>query len=113
MPKFLLDVNIPYKFALWNNSDFIHQIDIDDTWTDEQIWQYAKQNNLIIVTKDSDFLNRILITQPPPKIIIFKTGNMKMKEFHNLVNKIWKQVLDTIFDSKCVIVYPDRIEILK
>ncbi len=43
------------------------QRDIDDEWSDEQIWNYAGENNLTIISKDSDFSNRILLEQPPPK----------------------------------------------
>ena len=30
MSKYLIDVNLPYYFGLWNNQDFIHLKDIDD-----------------------------------------------------------------------------------
>jgi hypothetical protein len=41
MPKFLIDVNLPYRFSLWKGDDYIHQNDIGDEWTDTQIWNYA------------------------------------------------------------------------
>ncbi len=31
MPKYLIDVNLPYFFALWNTQDYIHQNDILNT----------------------------------------------------------------------------------
>ena len=52
MAKYLIDANLPYYFILWNNTDYIHIKDLNDTWSDEQIWDYAKQNNLTIITKD-------------------------------------------------------------
>jgi hypothetical protein len=30
-PHFLVDVNLPTRFSLWNTPEFIHQRDIDDT----------------------------------------------------------------------------------
>ena len=44
MPKFLIDINLPYYFSLWNTPDFIHQKDLDVKWLDEEIWIYAKFN---------------------------------------------------------------------
>jgi hypothetical protein len=38
MASFLVDVNLPYYFSLWHNDDFIHQLNLDDSWTDDQIW---------------------------------------------------------------------------
>jgi len=52
MAKFLIDVNLPYYFSIWNNSDCYHMLDIGETWTDEKIWKYAKKHQFIIVTKD-------------------------------------------------------------
>ncbi|HYF67281.1 MAG TPA: DUF5615 family PIN-like protein [Ohtaekwangia sp.] len=113
MAHFLIDVNLPYYFSLWNSPDYIHQIDINDCWTDTQIWNYAKEKRLTIITKDADFTNRILLTEPPPQVIHIKIGNHKLKEFHALLSKIWADVLVLNNEHKLVTVYPDRIEGIK
>jgi len=64
MPQFLIDVILPYYFNLWNNDNYIHQKDIDDEAKDTEIWNYAKAQSLTIITKDSDFSNRILLNEP-------------------------------------------------
>lgn len=110
MAKYLIDVNLPYYFSLWNNELYIHQIDIDDEWKDNKIWQYAKENNLTIITKDSDFSNRILFQDPPPKIIHIRFGNMKMKEFFEKTTEIWEQVLALNENYKLVNVFKERLE---
>ncbi len=40
MPKYLIDVNLPYYFSLWNNEVYVHQIDIEPQAKDKDIWQY-------------------------------------------------------------------------
>ncbi|TRW23127.1 hypothetical protein FMM05_15665 [Flavobacterium zepuense] len=110
MADFLIDVNLPYYFSLWNSDSFIHQKDINDEWTDEQIWKYAQENNLTILTKDSDFSNKILLRQPPPKIIHIRFGNMKMKDFYDTISKLWSDVLILNKNNKLVNVFKDRIE---
>lgn len=77
-----------YYFALWNNPDFIHVNDFDDSWSDDKIWDYAKQNNLVIVTKDADFSLKVLYNGSPPKVVHFKTGNLKIRSFYELTKKI-------------------------
>ena len=110
MPKYIIDVNLPYFFNLWNSEDYIHQLDVNPKASDKSIWEYAKENNLTVITKDSDFSNRILISSPPPKIIHIKLGNKKMSEFHSRINSIWSEVLEMNEKHKLVNVYDDRIE---
>lgn len=110
MPKYLVDVNLPYYFSLWNTADHIHQKDIGDEWTDEQIWNYAKENNLTIITKDADFSNRIIFHEPPPKVIHIRFGNMRMNDFFVTITKNWNDVIDLSENHKLVNVFRDRIE---
>lgn len=110
MANFLIDVNLPYYFSLWNTDDFLHQKDINDKWTDEQIWKYAMENNMTIITKDSDFSNKIVLHNPPPKVIHIRFGNMKMKDFYETVLKLWDDITILNKDYKLVNVFKDRIE---
>jgi predicted nuclease of predicted toxin-antitoxin system len=110
MPVFIIDANLPYYFSLWRNPDFVHLKDIDDEWTDEQLWSYAKENNLTIITKDSDFSNKIIVAKPPPKVIHIRFGNMKMNPFFDLVTKLWIDIVEMNGSHKLVNVFKDRIE---
>lgn len=113
MAKYLIDVNLPYYFKLWNTSDYIHQIDINPMSKDKDIWEYSKENNLTIITKDSDFSNRILFKEPPPSVIHIKIGNVSMKEFHRLINAYWEEVIEMSKSHKLVNVFKDKIEGIK
>ena len=55
MKRFLIDANLPSGISAWQGEKYWHVVDIDDEWTDSQIWDYARKNNHTIVTKDSDF----------------------------------------------------------
>ena len=78
--------------------------------TDSEIWDYAKQNNLTIITKDGDFSHRIIVSPPLPKIIHIKIGNMKLKEFESVIQKIWMTAEKLSENHKLVNVFRDRIE---
>ena len=52
MPQYLIDENLPYNFSLWRNDKFIHVLDLSGLKTDSEIWEYAKKNDLIIVSKE-------------------------------------------------------------
>lgn len=113
MAKYLIDVNLPYRFSFWKGDDYIHQNDINDEWSDTQIWNYAQENNFTIITKDADFSNRIIFHKPPPKVIHIRFGNLKMREFFVVMTAIWNDVIDLSENHKLVNVFRDRIEAIE
>jgi len=43
--------------------------DLGESWSDFEIWRYAQENDLVIVTKDADFSDWVMLSEPPPKVI--------------------------------------------
>lgn len=77
--KLLLDENlsdriIPKIVDLYPNSTHVKTLGLINT-DDVIIWNYAKVNNFIIVSKDSDFHQRSLVYGYPPKFIYLRIGN--------------------------------------
>ena len=112
MARFIVDVNLPRRFHVWAAGDFVFAHDFNPSWPDAAIWDYALANDLIIVTVDTDFHDRALIAAQCPKIVHFKLYNMRLKDWHPLVTRIWPQVVSLIGTHRMVIVYRDRIDAL-
>jgi predicted nuclease of predicted toxin-antitoxin system len=110
MPRFLIDANLPYRFAVWRGEAFVHVFDLGESWSDLEIWRYAQENDLAIVTKDADFSDWVMLSEPPPKVIHLRIGNMRMRDFHQLIQKIWPEVSHRIESHKLIIVYANKIE---
>jgi len=108
--KYLIDVNLPSRFSLWSGAEFEHVININDEMKDSEIWEYAKTNDLTIISKDTDFSDLMMINNPPPKVIHIKVGNMKIKDLHQFLNRIWPEVSKTSNDYKLVRVFLNEIE---
>ena len=53
MVKYLIDVNLPNRFSVWASKEYEYVININDEMKDSEIWSYAKENNLTIVTNSS------------------------------------------------------------
>ncbi len=68
---------------------------------------YSKENSLTIITKYVDFSNKIMLNNPPPKVIHIRFDNMKMKNFYF---NVWDDVLEMNANHKLVNVFIDRIE---
>lgn len=113
MKKYLIDANLPRKIKIWQTDEFEFVSLINDEWKDSEIWEYARQNDLTIVTKDADFSHRIMISRQPPKVIHIKIGNMKLKDFEAAIEKNWKTVEKISETHKLVNVFSDRIEAVK
>lgn len=110
MVKYLIDANLPYRFGLWQGKDFQHVFDLDDTWPDSEIWRYAKEHGLTIVTKDTDFSDWILLSGPPPKVIHLRIGNMKMHDLFSFLQRQWDEIAKLSETHKLVSIYLDEIE---
>jgi predicted nuclease of predicted toxin-antitoxin system len=52
---------------------------------DSAIWQYAKDNDFTIVSKDSDFQERGVLHGQPPKFIWLRAPNCSSQEIENLL----------------------------
>ncbi len=70
--KYLIDENLPDCLSVWSSNDFLHVTKITKSISDKEIWKYALEKGLIILTKDSDFHEKILYRNPPTKVILFK-----------------------------------------
>lgn len=71
---------------------------------------FEAPHNLTIITKDSDFSSRILLSEPAPKVIHIRLGNMDMRSFHETIGRCWGEVLQMNSRHKLVIVHAHRIE---
>ena len=82
---FLFDQNISYRIlkkiaSAFPDCQHVTRIGLPIPPADKSIWQYAKSNNLAIVTFDEDFSDIANIEGFPPKIIWFRTGNLVTSE---------------------------------
>ena len=77
--KLLLDENlsrriVPFLQAAFPGSTQIALLGLESA-SDSEIWQYAKDNNYVIVSRDSDFQERSLVAGHPPQVIWLKIPN--------------------------------------
>ena len=103
MARFLNDANLPRRLSIWMSDEFDWVVDHDETWTDSQVWNYARQHDLIIVTKDADFSERIMPSQPPPRVIHLKIGNLRLSELRQFLIQIWPTVAPLAQSHKLLI----------
>jgi predicted nuclease of predicted toxin-antitoxin system len=109
MKGFLLDQNLPSRFTFSPGLPVTPVLTVGANPSDSAIWEFARQNELAIVSKDADFSDRIITRQPPPWVVHLRFGNLRKKEFHGLLARVWPQVEGLLKSHKLVNVYTDRL----
>ena len=87
--KLLFDENLSHKLVrlledLFPNSIHVRDIGLKAA-DDPLVWQYAKDNSLLIVSKDADMHQRSFLFGPPPKIVWVRLGNCSTSEGEKLL----------------------------
>lgn len=94
--KLLLDENLSDRIVcriidLYPGSGHVKALALTNT-DDGIIWEYAKANGFVIVSKDSDFHQRSLLYGHPPRFIYLRIGNSLTSE----IVQILRDNFDTI-----------------
>lgn len=113
MNGFIFDENLPINVQFTPSLPVLHVTDLGDSLSDTEIWEYAKAQDFVIVTKDADFSDRIIITSPPPRVVHLRFGNMRKKDFHSFLKSVWPQIENLLPSHKLVNVYLSRIEVVE
>ncbi len=87
--KLLFDQNLSHRLPklladLYPDSIHLGDLGMREA-TDTIIWEFAKQNDFVIVSKDSDFQARSLLYGFPPKFIWLRVGNCPVKTIEDLL----------------------------
>lgn len=94
--KLLLDQNLSPRLVkelgnLYPDSTHVSLVGLDHA-PDRDVWQYARQNELIIVSKDADFHELALVWGAPPKVIWIRRGNCSTKTMETLLRDNYEAI---------------------
>lgn len=82
-----LSPNLPFRLAdLFPTSLHVRDVGMKST-VDPVVWDYAKSNDLIIVSKDSDMHDLSLVFGSPPKVIWIRLGNCSTSQVEQLLRR--------------------------
>ena len=89
--KLLFDENLSYKLVrlladLFPDSVHVREIGLQAA-DDPVVWEYAKDNDLMIVSKDSDMHQRSFVFGYPPKVVWVRLGNCSTSDVEQLLRR--------------------------
>lgn len=94
--KLLLDQNLSPCLVrrladLYPNSRHVMEVGLDRS-LDKEVWNYARQHEYLILTKDVDFSELSLIMGFPPKVIWIRRGNCATHDIENILRENFNSI---------------------
>ncbi|NWJ49118.1 MAG: DUF5615 family PIN-like protein [Chloroflexi bacterium] len=88
--NFLVDAHLPRRVAYWLKAaghQAIHTLDLPEgnRTTDAALNSLSLENQAILVTKDSDFVNSFILQRQPYKLLLISTGNVTNNVLESLI----------------------------
>jgi len=111
--RLLIDENLPASLATLLPVDCSHATELGQQPSDSLIWNHARERNWTILTRDTDFFDRIMLQGPPPKVIWVRLGNIRKTDLENLLIRLWPAICNLLTDADLVEVHPTALEAVK
>ena len=99
--RLLLDANLSWRSVsilkqYYDDCFHVDDIGLSIPAKDTEIWEYARKQEMIIVTNDEDFLHLAGTKGFPPKIILLRVGNQSRKYIEQLLIKLKPQITSLV-----------------
>ena len=100
--KLLFDQNLSPKLVkhladLYPNSDHLDLLGLG-TADDTLVWEHARTNDFVVVTKDADFADLSVLRGFPPKVVWIRRGNCSTANIENLLRDHNSEIEDLATD---------------
>jgi predicted nuclease of predicted toxin-antitoxin system len=99
--KFLFDENLSPRLVVLLADLFPDSLHVRDVGLqaadDPLVWNYARDNDFVIVSKDADMHQRCFVFGAPPKVVWVRLGNCSTTDVANLLRRYSKEIV--IFEA--------------
>jgi predicted nuclease of predicted toxin-antitoxin system len=109
----LIDENLPASLAVILPVSCSHATDLGIQPSDHSIWLHARHDDWVILTRDTDFFDRIILHGPPPKVIWVRLGNMRRTALEIHLLQLWPSIISLLESADLVEVHPHALEAVK
>ena len=109
----LIDENLPVSLARLLPVECSHATDLGTQPSDHLLWMHARERDWTVLTRDTDFFDRIMLQGPPPKVIWIRLGNIRKADLESLLMRLWPAILNLLCDADLVEVHPTSLEAVK
>ena len=101
--KFLFDQNISRRLVrsisdVFPGSSHVSQHDLSEA-DDSTVWDFARERQFTIVSKDEDFRQLSFLYGAPPKVIWVRLGNCTTDDIDGLLRRRADEIMDFLSSS--------------
>lgn len=88
--RFLVDAQLPRRLSHQLRAaghDALHTLDLPrgNRTTDEEITARAEAESRVVITKDADFVNSLVLFGRPSKLVLISAGNLSNADLERLL----------------------------
>jgi len=113
MTEIWIDAQLSPALAAWINRTYddiraqsIRAVGLRDA-EDEQIFRAAQEANVIIMSKDSDFMNLLDRHGPPPKVIWVTCGNTSNRRMRIILKQLLQPAVKMLNSGETIVEIDD------
>ncbi len=106
--NWLIDAQLPQSLCQWIHAKgdlatHVASLNGGTSLPDATPWSHAAQHQLVIISKDSDFFDRGILTGPPPQVVYIRVGNCSHRTLFALLDRFWLQMKNALAQGAAVI----------
>lgn len=112
--KFLVDAHLPKKLSLlleWKGYDALHTLDLENknATTDSEINRLSLEDKRVVISKDLDFIESLLISNKPYKLVYVTTGNITNKKLLEIFSHNIGKIVEYLNENRLIEITADEI----
>lgn len=98
--NFLIDAQLPPALARWITSQGHHATHVFELGLqavdDGPVWEHARKENSVVVSKDEDFVDRWLLSDKPVALVWIRKGNCSNRALLEWLEPLWRDILQRL-----------------
>ena len=106
--KFWVDAQLPPQLAAWLSTTHgveaqsLRELGLRDA-ADIEIFRAAQQAGVVVISKDSDFVELVSRHGTPPQLLWITCGNVTNRKLHEVFNKTFPAALAALIAGEAII----------
>jgi predicted nuclease of predicted toxin-antitoxin system len=102
--KFLIDAQLPPALAQWISGQGRHATHVCDIGLhavdDRDVWEHARREGAVIISKDQDFVDRWLLSESPVTLIWIRKGNCSNDALMAWLEPLWAETVKRLEEGE-------------